>query len=90
MKIVLNPIRPALCNNSNQDFHVLVRLQSEHQEGFVRTPLNLALVVDRSGSMKGLKLREARRCVVDLIKRGDGANGEVTEPDVMVKVTVQE
>ena len=28
--------------------------------------------------------------VVDLIKRGDGANGEVTEPDVMVKVTVQE
>jgi Ca-activated chloride channel family protein len=69
MKIVLNPIRPALCNNSNQDFHVLVRLQSEHQEGFVRTPLNLALVVDRSGSMKGLKLREARRCVVDLIKR---------------------
>lgn len=28
--------------------------------------------------------------VVDLIKRGDGANGEVTEPDVMTKVTVQE
>ena len=28
--------------------------------------------------------------VVDLIKRGDGANGEVTEPDVMTKVSVQE
>ncbi len=28
--------------------------------------------------------------VVDLIKRGDGPNGEVTEPDVMAKVTVQE
>jgi peptidylprolyl isomerase len=28
--------------------------------------------------------------VVDAIKRGDGGNGEVTEPDVMVKVTVQE
>ena len=28
--------------------------------------------------------------VVDLIKRGDGANGEVNEPDVMTKVTVQE
>ena len=28
--------------------------------------------------------------VVDQIKRGDGANGEVTEPDVMAKVTVQE
>ena len=28
--------------------------------------------------------------VVNAIKRGDGANGEVTEPDVMTKVTVQE
>ena len=28
--------------------------------------------------------------VVDQIKRGDGANGEVTEPDVMTKVTVQD
>jgi peptidylprolyl isomerase len=29
--------------------------------------------------------------IVDAIKRGDGANGEVTsEPDVMAKVTVQE
>lgn len=28
--------------------------------------------------------------VVDAIKRGDGANGEVTDPDVMAKVTVTE
>ena len=28
--------------------------------------------------------------VVDAIKRGDGRNGEVTDPDVMVKVTVQD
>lgn len=28
--------------------------------------------------------------VVDAIKRGDGANGEVSEPDMMAKVTVQE
>ncbi len=28
--------------------------------------------------------------VVDAIKRGDGQNGEVSEPDVMTKVTVQE
>ena len=68
MKIVINPIRPAL-SHIDQDFHVLVRLQSEHQAGFKRTPLNLALVVDRSGSMQGLKLREAKRCVIDLIKR---------------------
>jgi peptidylprolyl isomerase len=28
--------------------------------------------------------------VVDAIKRGEGGNGEVTDPDVMTKVTVQE
>ena len=68
MKIVINPIRPAL-SDLDQDFHVLVRLQSAPQAGFKRTPLNLALVIDRSGSMAGTKLREAKRCVIDLIQR---------------------
>jgi len=68
VKIVINPIRPAL-SDLDQDFHILVRLQSEPQAGFKRTPLNLAIVIDRSGSMQGPKLREAKRCVVDLIQR---------------------
>jgi len=69
MKIVFNPIRPALCGSAEQDFHLLVRLQSEPQAGFKRTPLNLALVIDRSGSMEGPKLNEAKRCVIDLVER---------------------
>ena len=68
MNIVINPIRPAL-SDASQAFHVLVRLQSESQPGFKRTPLNLALVIDRSGSMQGSKLSEAKRCVVDLVAR---------------------
>jgi Ca-activated chloride channel family protein len=68
MKIVINPIRQALCE-AVQEFHLLVRLQSEPQAGFKRTPLNLVMVIDRSGSMQGPKLNEAKRCVIDLVGR---------------------
>lgn len=73
MKIVINPIRPALCEAA-QDFYVLVRLQSETQESFKRTPINLALVIDRSGSMQGAKLTEAKRSAVDLISKMNPAD----------------
>lgn len=73
MKIVINPIRPALCEAS-QDVHLLVRLQSEPTAGFKRTPLNLVLVVDRSGSMQGSKLTEAKRCAIDLVRRMNPAD----------------
>lgn len=68
MKIVINPVRPGL-SEAAQDFHLLIRLQSEPQQGFRRTPLQLALVLDRSGSMQGNKLNEAKRCVADLVAR---------------------
>ena len=66
MKVVMNPIRPELCEDDG-DFHLLVRLQSEPQADFKHTPLNVALVIDRSGSMSGSKLEEAKRCVIDLV-----------------------
>ena len=68
MKIVINPVRIGL-SEATQDFHLLVRLQSEQQAGLKRTPLDLALVIDRSGSMQGSKLSEAKRCVADLVAR---------------------
>ena len=65
MKIVINPLRPVL-SDQDGDFHVLLRLQSEPVQGFQPTPLSLALVVDRSGSMRGKPLTEALRCVMHI------------------------
>ncbi len=73
MKIVINPVKSAL-TNGDQDFHLLVRLQSQPQADLKPTPLNLVLVIDRSGSMQGQKLQEAKRCAIDLVGRMDPAD----------------
>ncbi len=59
MKIVINPVKSAL-TTGEQDFHLLVRLQSQPQADLKPTPLNLVLVIDRSGSMQGQKLQEVK------------------------------
>ena len=68
MNIVLEPIKHAVSAEPGH-FHVLVRLQSTPDANAARTPLNLALVIDRSGSMGDGKLHEAKRCAIDLVGR---------------------
>lgn len=71
MKIVATPLRAGLSAQTYESFELLVRVQAtpEDCEGRHDTPLNLALVIDRSGSMSGGKLDEAKRCVAKLIER---------------------
>ena len=71
MKIVATPLRAGLSAQTRESFELLVRVQAtpEDCEGRHDTPLNLALVIDRSGSMSGGKLDEAKRCVAKLIER---------------------
>jgi Ca-activated chloride channel family protein len=49
--------------------HALLRLEGEAPENRDRVPLNLSLVLDRSGSMAGEKLEAARRAAAMLTRR---------------------
>jgi Ca-activated chloride channel family protein len=65
----LLPLRPALAANTRNTLDVLLRATAPTtaDSGLVRPSLNLAFVIDRSGSMAGRPLEEAKRCVAMMI-----------------------
>lgn len=68
-----SPERNALLANQPNRIHVLIRLSSllKHQEQNFddSPPVNLAIVIDSSGSMNGQPLIEAKRCAAEIIDR---------------------
>lgn len=74
VQIILQPLRAGLCAGTTQQFEVLVRLQAADlppQAPYAqpRSPHALAVVIDRSGSMRGKPLAEARRCAEFVVSR---------------------
>ncbi len=66
----LQPDRGYLLAGSPQEVVVKIDLSAlEHKKRFRRTPLNLAVVLDRSGSMTGAKIEKARQAAMQVVDR---------------------
>ena len=62
--LTLTPRRAALIDGADTELDVLVSVSAPErlEADAPRMPLNLAIVIDRSGSMAGRPLAEAKRC----------------------------
>lgn len=78
------PLRPAVAADGATTLDLLIRVTSpeppSEQQNRPRPPLNLALVIDRSGSMAGSKLSHARKAARFLA-------GELSERDSLAIIT---
>ena len=97
-RIILTPLKSALIAGHAQRVQVLVRIQAPDvnltntAEIKQRPPYHLALVIDRSGSMSGEPLQEAKRCarhIIDQLKPDDRASLVQFDSRVQVLVPAQ-
>ena len=69
VKLELEVDRPILPASSEETVILKIAVNSVARPSSYRTPLNLALVIDRSGSMAGDKLRQAKLAAHEAIDR---------------------
>jgi uncharacterized protein YegL len=69
--IVLHPERPVVRKDAVNELDIVVEVSSRPGDSQIRPsgPMNLCLVIDRSGSMQGTKLSTATKSCVDIFRR---------------------
>ncbi len=70
-RITITPRRPALVAGFDNQIDVLVRIEAPQAPAGVekkRPPYGIGLVIDRSGSMSGQPLEEAKRCAAHVVQ----------------------
>lgn len=92
--VQLVPHRAALLAGHDNTLDVLLRARAPEAPGRsgARAPLNLAFVVDGSGSMRGSPIREATRCIslmVDRLAPTDRASLVIYDGEARVLVPAQ-
>jgi len=92
LEVVLTPRKQVLVDSQRHQLDLLLRLRShEHAaSNLKRTPLAISIVIDRSGSMDGGKLEQAKRSALDIINRlHDHDSVSVISYDTTVEVHVE-
>ncbi len=94
IELGLVPLRAALREECDNTVDVLLRAKAPAAPsgGNRQMPLNLALVIDRSGSMAGRALHEAKRCaamIIDSVSPTDRCSLVVYDDDSDVLVPAQ-
>ena len=69
LNISITPLKNALLVSEKQDLQVLVRLQAEQTNTTKHMPLSVALVIDRSGSMRGDRILAAKNACQEFVSR---------------------
>ena len=89
LQLLLTPERAALAAGGVNTLRVLVRVQAPAQPADLtrRDPLHLALVLDRSGSMAGAPLHEAKHCACHIVDQlGDDDRAAIVAFDSEVEL----